>query len=177
MKQAPKIVKILEVEPFKIRTLWSNGEERMHDFTTKLPLFDQYERWKPLTDPERFKEVAIGQGDTLCWPRIQPMNSQGEKQSLAFDPDVLYAESELVEPSPIIQIDSNREFTQAAYARRHHLEPSKVRTWVRRGKLKTRYVPHLDIVLVIEEGGLKTFQLTGKEDETKKAGRGAIKAK
>lgn len=170
MKQIPRIIKVLEVEPFKIRTLWANGEERIHNFAQKLVFFSQNERWKPLIDPENFKKVAVGEGDTLYWPNIQLTNSKGNMEPLSFDPMVLYEESELVEPSSIIQIDASKEFTLAEYARRHELKKDTVRSQVRRGKLKTRYVKQLNMVLVIDESGIKTFPLSTQHNTNKKAG-------
>lgn len=164
MNQFTRIVKVLQVEPFKIRTLWTNGEERLHDFSEKLSLFSHYDRWRPLTDPEQFVQVAVGEGDTLYWPNIRVIDSQGQEQPIALDPDVLYAESQLLEPSPVIEIDTRKEVTQAEYARRFKLSPSKVRTLVSRGKLKTRYVPQIGKVLVIVEdnSGTRTFHAAGE---------------
>ena len=146
----PRIIKISNIEPFKIETLWTNGEVRLIDFTDKLATFAKNERYKPLTDFEVFSKVEVGEGDTLCWQNLQYKTAKGNLSPLAFDPDVLYAESQLLAPKPIIEIDARHEFTQADYARRKQISPSKVRTWVRRGQLKSRYVPHLDITLVVE---------------------------
>jgi len=145
----PRILKIINIEPFKIETLWTNGDVRLIDFTDKLPIFSENERYKPLLDIETFSKVEVGEGDTLCWQNVQYKTTKGKLSALAFDPDVLFAESQLLEPKPIIEIDTNHEFTQAEYARRNGINPAKVRTWVRRGRLKSRYVPHLDITLVV----------------------------
>jgi hypothetical protein len=145
----PRILKIINIEPFKIETLWTNGDVRLIDFTDKLPIFSENERYKPLLDFETFSKVEVGEGDTLCWQNLQYKTTKGNLSPLAFDPDVLFAKSQLLEPKPIIEIDTNHEFTQAEYARRNGINPAKVRTWVRRGRLKSRYVPHLDITLVV----------------------------
>lgn len=145
----PRIIKIIKVEPYKVTTLWSNGEVRMNDFAKNLILFQQSERLKVLLDFEKFSQVSINQGDTLVWETIQFKNTRGNLIPIAFDPDVLFEESIIVESPPIIEIDSRREFTQSDYARRNGLSSSKVRTWVKRGKLKSRYVPHLGITLII----------------------------
>ena len=145
----PRILKIIKIEPFKIETLWSNGDVRLIDFTNKISLFSENERYKPLLNFDTFSKVEIGEGDTLCWQNLQNKNSKGNLSSLAFDPDVLFSESKLLDPKPIIEIDARHEFTQTDYARRNGLSTSKVRTWVRRGRLKSRFVPHLGITLVV----------------------------
>lgn len=145
----PRIIKIIKVEPYKITTLWSNGEVRMNDFAKKLALFQQSERLKVLLDSEKFLQVSVNQGDTLSWENIQSKNTRGDLIPISFDPDVLFEESVVVESPPIIEIDSRREFTQSDYALRNGLSSSKVRTWVKRGKLKSRYVPHLGITLIV----------------------------
>jgi hypothetical protein len=145
----PRIIKIIKVEPYKVTTLWSNGEVRMNDFTKKLALFQQSERLKVLLDFDEFLQVSVNQGDTLSWENIQFKNTRGNLIPISFDPDVLFEESIVVESPPIIEIDSRREFTQSDYAHRNGLSSSKVRTWVKRGKLKSRYVPHLGITLIV----------------------------
>ncbi|MCY7351833.1 MAG: DUF2442 domain-containing protein [Cytophagaceae bacterium] len=146
----PRIVKIIRIDPFWITTLWTNGEVRLNDFSGKLAQFAANARWQKLTDFEEFRQVTVAEGDTLTWPNLQFPNTKGNLTPVAFDPDVLYAESQPVDAPAVIEIDPEHEFTQADYARRNGLAPSKVRTWVRRGKLKSRYVPHLDLTLVVE---------------------------
>lgn len=148
--KAPRIVKILAVEPFQITALWTNGEVRINVFVGKLEQFKQSDRYRQLADFEEFSRVEVGAGDTLTWPHLQFKNSKGQQSAIALDPDVLLAESTVTEPPTPIEIDPTHEFTQADYARRKGLSPSKVRTWVKRGKLKSRYVPHLDLTLVVE---------------------------
>ena len=145
----PRIIKITKVEPYKVTTLWSNGEVRMNDFTNKLTLFQKSERLKVLLDFNEFSQVSINQGDTLSWENIQFQNTRGTLTPISFDPDVLFEESIIVDSPPIIEIDSRREFTQSDYALRNGISSSKVRTWVKRGKLKSRYVPHLGITLIV----------------------------
>lgn len=145
----PRILKIINIEPFKIETLWTNGEMRLIDFADKLQIFAENERYKPLLGFDVFSKVEVGEGDTLCWQNLQHKTAKGKLSPLAFDPDTLFAESQLLAPKPIIEIDTHHEFTQAEYARRNGINPAKVRTWVRRGRLKSRYVPHLDITLVV----------------------------
>lgn len=146
----PRLVRILRVEPFRVTALWTNGEVRLNDFSEKLPHFAAHPRWQKLTDFEEFRQVAVGESDTLTWPNLAAPNAKGNMTPVAFDPDVLYAESQPTDAPPVIEIDPRHEFTQADYARRKGLAPSKVRTWVKRGKLKSRYVPHLDLTLVVE---------------------------
>lgn len=63
----PRIIKILKVEPFKVITLWTNGDVRMNDFADKLPIFQNSERLKLLLDFENFSQVSVNEGDTLSW--------------------------------------------------------------------------------------------------------------
>ena len=145
----PRIIKILKIEPFKVIALWTNGDVRMNDFADKLPIFHNSERLKPLLDFDNFSQISVNDGDTLSWEGLHSKNSQGKLSPISFDPDMLFEESIVVESPPIIEIDSRKEFTQSDYALRNGLSSSKVRTWVKRGKLKSRYVPHLGITLVI----------------------------
>ena len=145
----PRIIKILKIEPFKVITLWTNGDVRMNDFADKLPIFQNSERLKPLLDFDNFSQISVDQGDTLSWEGLPSKNSQGKLSPISFDPDMLFEESIVVESPPIIEIDSRKEFTQSDYALRNGLSSSKVRTWVKRGKLKSRFVPHLGITLVV----------------------------
>lgn len=145
----PRIIEILKVEPFKVTCLWNNGDIRLNVFTDKIELFKQSKRLKSLLNFDEFSQVIVNQGNTLSWENIRYVNTKGCLTPISFDPDTLFAESVLVETPPIIEIDSRREFTQSDYANRNGLTASKVRTWVKRGKLKSRYVPHLGITLVI----------------------------
>ena len=145
----PRVIKIIKVEPYKITNLWSNGEVRVNDFNQKLDIFKQNERYKSLLDFEVFSQVSVNEGDTLTWENIRFRNTVGNLIPISFDPDVLFEESIIVDSPPIIEIDSRREFTQSDYASRNGLSSSKVRTWVKRGKLKSRYISHLGITLIV----------------------------
>lgn len=90
----PRILKIINIEPFKIETLWTNDDVRLIDFADKLASFSENERYKPLLDFEVFSKVEVGEGDTLCWQNIQYKTAKGKLSPLAFDPDVLFAESQ-----------------------------------------------------------------------------------
>ena len=147
--KAPKILKINNIDNYKNETSWTNGGVRLIDFTEKFELFSKNVRYKDLLNHEKFAKVEVGEGHTLCWPNIKFPNSKEVLSPLAFDPDVLFSESKKLKPKPIIEIDSRHEFTQAEYARRNGISASKVRTWVNRGRLKSRYVPHLDLTLVV----------------------------
>lgn len=150
MKRPPRIVRILKVEPFRVMTLWTNGEIRENDFADKLSAFEASDRLRSLMDFSVFSQVSVSESDTLCWQNLLYINTKGKQSYVMFDPDVLYVESQEVNPSPIIEIDTRHEFTQSDYARRKGLSASKVRAWVNRGKIKSRYVPHLDLTLVVE---------------------------
>ncbi len=147
--KTPKILKINKIDKYKIETTWTNGDVRLNDFSEKLELFSKNDRYQDLLNYENFAKVEVGEGDTLCWPNIKFPNSKGILSTLAFDPDVLFLESKKLKPNPIIEIDARHEFTQAEYARRNGISASKVRTWVNRGRLKSRYVPHLDLTLIV----------------------------
>ena len=89
-----------------------------------------------MLDFDNFSQISVNQGDTLSWEGLSSKKSQGKPSSISFDPDMLFEESIVIESPPIIEIDSRKEFTQSDYALRNGLSSSKVRTWVKRGKLK-----------------------------------------
>ena len=101
MKPLPKIARILEVEPFKITLLWNTSETRELDF---VPLFGQWEaegdrKMEALRDRDTFKQVAIFENRTLCWPNVLvPFTFRGETRtsSLELDALELYRQSKLV---------------------------------------------------------------------------------
>lgn len=61
----PRIIEILNVEPFKVTCLWNNGEIRMNDFTDRIEIFKKNDRLNPLLDFEIFSQVSVNQGNTL----------------------------------------------------------------------------------------------------------------
>lgn len=101
MKSLPKIVRIIQVEPFKITTLWNTSEIRVLDFA---PLFEAWEaegdaKMAVLRDWEIFKQVAISEDRTLFWPNV-PVSFTFKNTTcwapLELDPLVLYDQSTLV---------------------------------------------------------------------------------
>lgn len=108
----PRIVKILSIEPFRITTLWTNGDVRVNDFSGKLNQFAASSRWAKLTDFGEFKQAVVGESDTLTWPNLSSANAKGQPSPVAFDPDVLYAESQLAEVPPVIERDLLSEWSE-----------------------------------------------------------------
>lgn len=101
MKPLPKIARIIEVERFKITLLWSTSEIRVLNFA---PLFEQWEadgdsNMAGLQDWETFKQVAISENRTLCWPNVPVSYTfKGEIRASPLEVDVqeLYRQSKLV---------------------------------------------------------------------------------
>lgn len=94
MKTLPRIIKIIAIEPFKITTLWNNGEIRMNDFSTFL--IGSLAR---LQDVSVFMSAAVSEERTLYWPNVLITTTLPTRiitAPLDLDPDVLYSESLLV---------------------------------------------------------------------------------
>ena len=109
-KQAlPRIIRILQVEPFKITALWTTSEVRLIDFE---PLFKQWQadqdtKLLPLMDYSTFKEVAVSQTRTLSWPTIFvsiSLRNRVISAPLDLDPDSLYQQSTLVKQTEKIPV-------------------------------------------------------------------------
>lgn len=103
MRTVKRIIKIHNVEVFKIYCLFNNGESRIIDFDK---LFDQWKiseddiEYSIATSMEEFKNVKLVDG-TLTWEniKIESTNDKGEKVFYEYqiDPIVLYENSELDE--------------------------------------------------------------------------------
>lgn len=155
-KALPRITEIIQTEPFRVTTRWTTGEVRIIDFA---PVFSKWgEENNRIMDSIRqwdnFRQVQLEpsgpyQSGTLAWPSVTRKGYKGKNYPVALDPDVLYQASVPVDES-IIVIDTTREFTQKEYARRKAVSESVVRNWVRRGRVKTHYIAHLDMTLVVE---------------------------
>lgn len=155
-KALPRVTEIIQVEPFRVTTRWTTGEVRVIDF---FPIFNNWEKennriMDPIRQWDNFRQVQLEpagpyQSGTLAWPSVTRKGYKGKDYPVALDPDVLYQASVPVDES-IIVIDTTREFTQKEYARRKAVSESVVRNWVRRGKVKTHYIAHLDMTLVVE---------------------------
>lgn len=109
MKSIPKIVRILDVKPFKINLLWSTNEIREIDFD---PLFvvwslENDHKMASLKDWEAFKQVVLSPNNTLSWPNILVSFSfKGITRSepLEIDAQELYRQSTLVKKMEDISI-------------------------------------------------------------------------
>ncbi len=114
MNRLPRITEILKVEPFKVTCRWTTGEIRVVDFEELM------NRWQitesaleaPLRDYETFRFVSVGEGRTLQWVTVpirhRAFDGDGRASEtaspLAFDPDVLYAESVSLEEFRLTRI-------------------------------------------------------------------------
>ena len=109
MNPLQKISRIISVEPFKITSLWSTSEIRLLDFT---PLFEQWEaegdsKMAALRDWETFRQVAISENRTLCWPNVQvSFTYKGEARTnpLELDALELYRQSTLVKKTQAFNV-------------------------------------------------------------------------
>lgn len=109
MKPLPKIARILEIEPFKITLLWNTSEIRLSDFA---PLFDQWEaegdsKMAALRDWDTFKQVAVSENRTLCWPNIPvSFTFKGETRTSPLELDALelYRQSTLVKKTEAVNV-------------------------------------------------------------------------
>ena len=71
----------------------------MNDFTDRIEIFKKNDRLNPLLDFEIFSQVSVNQGNTLSWTNINRPNVHNTFLPfipLAFDPDRLFIESEIV---------------------------------------------------------------------------------
>ncbi len=101
MQQLPKIARILEVVPFQITLLWGTGDTQTIDFE---PLFALWKvegdsKMVPLQDWEAFRQVALSENGTLCWPNILvPFSYKGNTrmEPLELDAQELYRQGEKV---------------------------------------------------------------------------------
>ena len=102
MKRLPRIIKIISVRNFVVKTLWNNGEIRDIDFKPLLAQWsaDEETRYAPLNDARLFKTVAVSPDHTLQWPKLMTkLTFRGitKESPLDLDPDVLFEKSKLVE--------------------------------------------------------------------------------
>lgn len=102
MKRLPRIVKIVSVRNFVIRTLWNNGELRAIDFKPMIELWQKNKEhiYEPLANPKIFKSVSVSADHTLCWPSVPiKVTFKGitNESPLDLDPDVLYEAGKLIE--------------------------------------------------------------------------------
>ncbi len=109
MKPLQKISRIIAVEPFKITLLWSTSEIRVLDFA---PLFKQWEaegdgKMTTLRDWETFKQVALSENRTLCWPKVLvsfTFKDEARTAPLELDALELYRQSTLVKKTEAFNV-------------------------------------------------------------------------
>lgn len=97
----PRISRILNIEPFKIQTLWNNSEIREIDFE---PMFQTWQKSDnavllQLKDFNTFNKVSISAEHTLHWENVLlsfTFKGKTNQQPLDLDPDVLYEKSTLI---------------------------------------------------------------------------------
>lgn len=107
----PRIIKILEIKPFKLLLLWTTSEVREIDFSSS------FERWSKQGDKnllrlqnyDDFKQVKISEGRTLVWNNL-PVSFTFDGKTITggldLDPDVLYENSRLIKKVERISIGS-----------------------------------------------------------------------
>lgn len=109
MKTLPKIIRIIEVEPFKITLLWNTSEIRELDFA---PLFEQWEaegdtKMAALRDWDTFKQVTLSENRTLFWPNVQvsfTYHGEARTSPLELDAPELYRQSTLVKKTEAVNV-------------------------------------------------------------------------
>ncbi|MCU0471503.1 MAG: DUF2442 domain-containing protein [Arcicella sp.] len=93
----PRITKVLEVEPYKIKCLWSTGEYKTVDFSDFLKDYQDKPSFvfHKLLDKSVFKTVRLDEvGKTLCWDNLTTMKDYDgsiKPAPIDFCPDVLYS--------------------------------------------------------------------------------------
>ncbi len=101
MKSLPKIIRIIEITPFKISMLWNTSEIRILDFA---PLFEVWEKdgdinMLALKEWDAFKQVELSANGTLSWKNVPVSFSfKGTPRSapLELDAQELYRQSTMV---------------------------------------------------------------------------------
>jgi hypothetical protein len=109
MKKLPRILKITNVEqPNTLYTLWTNGEERKIDLSTKiaLSLSNGDNRFAPLKEWDIFKQAFVSADNTIVWQNLMQTISlpsgKAITAALDLDPDTLYQDSCLVSRSTLL---------------------------------------------------------------------------
>jgi hypothetical protein len=102
MIDTPKIVRILDVQPFWIALLWSNDEIRLNDFPNQLDQWMQEgsAAYQIFSSNETFLGVTVSQNGSLAWPALfEQTMVAGERllTTLELDRSVLYADSQFIE--------------------------------------------------------------------------------
>ncbi len=108
--QFPKVVEVLNVEPFKVTCLWSTGQVRVNDFTEEMEEWkvQNYEIYLPLTNYAVFSSVAISEAGTLTWPAAPitfTFDGQTRTEPLDLDPIVLYETSKPLSAYRLVPVE------------------------------------------------------------------------
>ena len=101
MKRLPRIIKIVSVRNFVIKTLWNNGEMREIDFKPVIAAWKKNKErmYEPLFESKIFNNVAVTPEHTLYWPKVKikiTFKGVSKEEPLDLDPDVLYETSKLI---------------------------------------------------------------------------------
>ncbi|MCE7067695.1 hypothetical protein [Dyadobacter sp. CY326] len=97
----PRVKKILSIEPFVIKALWSDDKVRTIDFGLFLSEYFQKEQslYHKILDKNRFLEAKTD-GRTIYWDDLVEIIDYDGKSipaPLDFCPDVLFQQSSLAE--------------------------------------------------------------------------------
>ncbi len=118
----PEIVSVLSVLPYRIVTLWSNGEVRENDYATDIeqwgksdnPIYQQLARW------DDFKSVRATEG-RLEWPTVRfqfTFDGVERDEAIDFDRLVTYQESRLLDVAMLDSQTLGETISQARHQAR-----------------------------------------------------------
>ncbi len=104
LRSIPKILKINEIDGYKVSCLFNNGESRIIDFEgffkSRGNFSEKHPAYKLVNDIQEFNQIEI-LGNTLGWKNagIYTKNFEGEKVFFHYDidPIVLFEESKFDE--------------------------------------------------------------------------------
>jgi len=104
-KPTPKILRIMEAEPFWVAALWDTGEIRLNDFSNQLSrwLLDGSASYQIFASEDTFMEVVVSPKGSLMWPEIfvqSKVDGEVVQTPLEMDPAVLFEDSQFVEKAP-----------------------------------------------------------------------------
>ena len=93
-----KLQKLLQIEPFKIVGLWSNGETRLNDFSNEVVQWrtGTNKELKKLATPKIFKTAFVKDGTLAFTGSTVRVPGIEEDQPVDFDRRKLYLDSQLI---------------------------------------------------------------------------------